>query len=69
MTRLMNDITSSLRKNRLEHFAKEVCCITDQGLFSTSVGAKKGSLNMLLGESMFLRGDYGWLVIEQTKAY
>ena len=62
----MNDITLWPKEIRLEPFAREICCIADQVLLPTSLGANKESLNMLLGES--LKGDCCRLVIEETNA-
>jgi hypothetical protein len=52
----------------LENFAKETCCIADQVLSSIGIEGRKEGVNRLLGERLFLKGDYCWLEIEQTKA-
>ena len=52
----------------LEDFAKEICCLADQVLSSTTLEARREELNRSLSERLVLKGDYCWLVIEQTKA-
>ena len=52
----------------LEDFAKEICCLADQVLSSTTLEARREELNRSLSERLVLKGDYCWLVVEQTKA-
>jgi hypothetical protein len=51
----------------VEYFAKEIWSMVNQVLNLTSIEERKAELEKQVGERLFLKGDWCWLVIERTK--
>lgn len=53
--------------HELEYFAKEICSMVDQLLSLVDLDERLRELEKQVGERMILKGDWCWLVIEQSK--